>query len=137
VAATKLEGTPEAFPGELGITASEQGTTTTISVRGEWDLAQKPAMRRVINDVLARVPECVVLDLARVSFIDSTGVHAVIELHKRAEQQGARVVIVPGPRAVQRIFELVGLTEVLAFLPGQDRTFGDRTETRSGAGEDR
>jgi anti-anti-sigma factor len=111
---------PEAFPGELGITASEQGTTTTISLRGEWDLAHEPAIRRVINDVLERSPECVVLDLARLSFIDSTGVHAVIGLHKRAEHQGARVVIVPGPRAVQRIFELVGLTEVLPFLPGED-----------------
>jgi anti-anti-sigma factor len=86
--------------------------------------------------LIERSPECVVLDLSRLSFIDSTGVHAVTELHKRAEQQRARVVIVPGPRAVQRIFELVGLTEVLPFLPGQHRIFGDPAETRSGAGDD-
>src|SRR5205823_4913728 len=51
------------------------------------------------------------------SFIDSTGVRGVIELHKRCEQQNVHLLIVPGPPAVQRVFALLGLTELLPFLP--------------------
>jgi anti-anti-sigma factor len=110
---------PEEVPAQLGIAISAQGTTMTISLRGEWDLAQKRTMRRVVNDVLERAPDCVVLDLSRLSFIDSTGVHGILELHKRSKDQHAHLVIVPGSRAVQRIFALTGLTEVLPFLPDQ------------------
>jgi anti-anti-sigma factor len=117
---------PEEVPAQLGIAISAQGTTTTISLWGEWDLAQKPAMRSVINDVLERAPDCVVLDLSGLSFTDSTGVHGILELRKRATQQQAHLVIVPGPRAVQRIFEITGLTEVLPFLPTQPGTKAEK-----------
>jgi hypothetical protein len=75
-------------------------------------------MRGVISDVLDHSPEYVIRDLTWLSFIDSTGVRG----HRDAqacEQQRARLVIDPGPRAVQRVFELVGLTEILPFLTGR------------------
>ena len=62
-------------------------------------------------------PECVVLDLSSVSFIDSTGLHATIELHQRCAHCNIRLVIIPGPPAVQRPFEICQLTEILPFLP--------------------
>jgi anti-anti-sigma factor len=114
MAATRRQDTLEVLA-QLGIAISTQGTTTTISLRGEWDLAQRSAMRSVVNDVLERAPDCVVLDLSCLSFIDSTGVHGILELRKRLTQQRADLVIVPGPPAVQRIFEITGLTEVLPF----------------------
>ena len=87
--------------------------------RGEWDLAQEPATRKAIQTALERRPECVVLDLSQLSFIDSTGIHAVVELHTRAAQQNIHLVIIPGPRGVQRPFEICGLTDRLPFLGGQ------------------
>ena len=119
MAAIRREYMAEVFPGPLAMTISDQGTATTISLRGEWDMAAQPATRRAFSGVLERSPECVILDLTRVSFIDSTGVHGVIELQKRSERQNVRLVIVPGPPAVQRVFELVGLTKVLRFLPSR------------------
>jgi anti-sigma B factor antagonist len=110
---------PEAAPAPFAVSVSLQGTTITIALRGEWDLARQSTMRGATSDVLRRSPECVVLDLTRLSFIDSTGVRGVIELHKRSEQQNVHLVIVPGPRAVQRVFELLGLTQALPFLPGR------------------
>lgn len=100
----------------LAITISVQGTTSTISLLGEWDLAAQPAMRDAIRDTLARSPECVVLDLTGVSFIDSAAVHGVTELQQRSARQQIRLVILPGQRAVQRLFELLGLTDTLPFL---------------------
>ena len=100
----------------LGIVVREQGTTTTITLLGEWDMSEQAAAREAIAMALKRFPECVVLDLSRLSFIDSTGIHGVVELHKRASEQNVRFVIVPGPRAVQRPFEICRLTELLPFV---------------------
>jgi len=57
-----------------------------------------------------------VLDLSALSFIDSTGIHGVIELHRRSLAQNVRLLIVPGVPTVQRPFELLGLTATLPFL---------------------
>lgn len=115
----RRECVPEMSPGELAIMITQQGTTTTVTLRGEWDMAEAPTVRQALRDVLERSPECLVLDLSWLSFIDSTGVHGVIELHRRSERQRVRLMIVPGPRAVQRVFELVGLSKILPFLsPG-------------------
>jgi anti-anti-sigma factor len=100
----------------LRIVVTEQGTTTTIAVDGEWDLTELQASRAAIRAVLEGCPECIVLDLSQLSFIDSTGLHIAVELHKRCTQQNVRLVIVPGPRAVQRIFEICRLTELLPFV---------------------
>jgi anti-anti-sigma factor len=65
---------------------------------------------------LVRSPECVVLDLSQLTFIDSSAIHVILELQKRCAQQNVRLVIAPGPRAVQRPFEVLGLTRALPFL---------------------
>ncbi len=100
----------------LEIVVREQGTTTAIELHGEWDLAGLRSVRQAISRVLDDVPECIVLDLSQLRFIDSTGLHAAIELTRRAAAQNTRLVIIPGPEPVQRTFEITGLLERLPFV---------------------
>lgn len=118
MAATGQTDLPDVLAGGLRIVVRVQGTTTTLAPEGEWDLAQRQAMLGIIRAAFERHPECVVLDLSGLRFIDSSGVHVVIELRKRSTLQNTRLVIVPGPRAVQRLFELCKLTDALPFLEG-------------------
>ena len=103
----------------LVATVSTQGTTTTIALQGEWDLAERLSMLQTIEEVLASSPETVVLDLSGLSFIDSSGVHGIVGLQRRSEQQGFRLVIIPGARAIQRPFDVLGLTDSLPFTSGE------------------
>lgn len=111
VTANELPDVP--FAG-LRIAVSEQGTTSTIVLEGEWDLAGQQAARDAVSDALRRKPECLVLDLSRLAFIDSSGVHIAMEIARRAVAQGFRLVIVPAPKPAQRIFEICGLTDLLS-----------------------
>jgi anti-anti-sigma factor len=100
----------------LRIVVSQRGTTVSVELEGECDLAARDALRDTINAVLARDPGRVVLDLSRLSFIDSSGIHLVVELAQRSEPRQVHLVIFPGPRAVQRPFELCGLGQRLPFI---------------------
>jgi anti-sigma B factor antagonist len=100
----------------MSILISKQGTTSTLELVGECDLAQRDDLRAAIGGVLVDRPECLVLDLSRLAFIDSSGIHVMIELSERAARQECRLLICPGPRAVQRVFELCGLTTRLPFV---------------------
>jgi anti-sigma B factor antagonist len=112
---------PEGVPFWLRIVASDQGKTRTIEVEGEWDLAQRDAARDAIGQVLERRSECLVFDLSRLTFIDSSGVHGLIDTSNRCVGQGTRLVIVPGPPAVQRVFDLCGVGAILPFAADDGR----------------
>ncbi len=106
---------PEELPFDFRISASEQGATSTIELEGEWDLAQQAASTDAIARVLDRRPACLVLDLSQLSFIDSSGIHVLINAHNRCAAQATHLVIIPGPRAVQRVFEICNLVQSLPF----------------------
>jgi anti-anti-sigma factor len=100
----------------LSIFVSHEGASTTIALEGEWDLAQREKTGDAVRRVLARQPERVVLDLSHVTFMDSTGIHGVLELASHAARLKIDLVVIPGPRAVQRVFELCHLSEFLTFV---------------------
>jgi anti-anti-sigma factor len=106
---------PSVQDGRLRIDVRHVGTTTTIRLTGEWDLAAREATSQAINRELDRRPEAVVLDLSQLSFIDSSGIHVLLDLNRCAQQMNVRLLIVPGPSAVQRIFELCALADRLPF----------------------
>jgi anti-anti-sigma factor len=115
MAATKPTSLPDHLPCPLRIATAQQGTTSTIELEGEWDIAQFGATRDAVAQALRRRPECLVIDLSRLSFIDSTGIRVLIETHKRCTEQETRLVIIPGRHAVQRVFEVCQLIDSLPF----------------------
>jgi anti-anti-sigma factor len=102
--------------GGMRLEVIPQGTTSTIQLRGECDLAEQEKLRAAVREVFASGPEHLVLDLSGLSFIDSTGIRVVIEAYRRARDEGVRLKICPGAGQVARVFELCGLTSRLPFL---------------------
>ncbi|MDQ6778614.1 MAG: STAS domain-containing protein [Actinomycetota bacterium] len=119
MAAPKTSRQPDAvsdlLPAALQIAVRVQGTTSTLEFAGEWDLGERDAARAEVERALERVPECVVLDLSRLSFIDSSGIHVVVTAVKRCAELGVHIVIIPGPPQVHRVFEICQLTTMLPF----------------------
>jgi anti-anti-sigma factor len=111
----------EELPLGFWIDSSEQGATSTVELHGELDLAEQDSTAEAIARVLDRHPACLVLDLSELSYIDSCGVHILINTHRRCAGQATHLVIVPGPRAVQRVFEICGLIEILPFAGDDPR----------------
>jgi anti-anti-sigma factor len=99
---------------QLGVVKT--GTTHTIHPGGEWDLTATKAVDEAERDARQPQPETLLLDLTDLSFLDSTGIAAAVDLAKRCARQDSRLVIIPGPRAVQRVFEMCGLTNTLPFM---------------------
>lgn len=100
------------------IVVSEWDTTTTVDLEGELDLAEQQDVRDTVFEALERRPVRLVLDLSRLTFIDSSGVHVVTDAVEQSAEQDTRLMIVPGPPSVHRIFEICNLTDRLPFVAG-------------------
>ena len=69
-------------------------------------------MRRVE----ASGPPVLVLDLSKLTFLDSTGLRCLVTADERGREAGRRVVIVRGPDPVQRVFAITRLEERLDMV---------------------
>lgn len=94
---------------------NENRSAAWIGLSGELDLAAAPRLQETLQDVLGRA-QLIILDLRQLTFIDSTGIHAVIDAHNRARGIGHRLVLIRGPRAVDRVFALTGVSERLDMV---------------------
>jgi len=80
----------------------------TLVLHGELDIATAPEL----VDLLARLRHhghAVVVDLAEVTFMDSTGLTTLMDAHRQAQRNGWSFAVRRPSPAVQRVFDLSGV----------------------------
>ncbi len=87
------------------------GDAVKLTLRGELDMEHAYTFDEELRRVEALEPKCVCLDLRELSFLDSTGLSRIVAARKRARKARRRLVLVRGPAAVQRVFQLTALDE--------------------------
>jgi len=105
---------PLAF-GELTVAADRTGDVHCIRLTGELDIDTADRVEAELARAEAGDARVIVLDLAGLTFMDSTGVRLVLEAHARSRADSNRLRLRRGPAAVQRVFELSGVTDTLPF----------------------
>jgi anti-sigma B factor antagonist len=90
-----------------------EGSSALVRIQGDLDLQVVDQ----VADALARIesdkPELLVIDLSRLSFMDSTGMGVIAATHIRAVDAGRRFAIVSPPAGVKQAFGRTKLNEVI------------------------
>lgn len=95
---------------ELGVEVDAvDETTTVVRVSGEIDMATAPDLEAALRDL----PANVTVDLAGVTFLDSSGLGVLVSAVRRAEAHGHRLLVVGENETIARTLHLTGLYDVL------------------------
>ena len=86
-----------------------------VTLTGEVDLHTAPALEQALEGVVALGGTAVAVDLAEVTFIDSTTLEVLLRYHERFRGLGGLLVIVTDDRRVLRTFEITGLDRVFTI----------------------
>jgi anti-sigma B factor antagonist len=89
--------------------------TPVLSVTGDLDLVSAPALDRRFAELARQGGQRAVVDLANVTFIDSSGVRAIISGHQLLQQHSSALVLRSPSAATRRLLELTGLDGVLSI----------------------
>lgn len=100
----------------LEVKTEERDGLVHVALMGELDLSTVGKVQDELNRVEADAPATVVVDLSKLSFLDSTGLRCIVTADERAREAGRRVVIVRGPDAVQRVFSITRLEDRLEMV---------------------
>jgi anti-anti-sigma factor len=97
----------------VGWETSERADGFHVELSGELDISSASSVESRLMELETREPARLILDLLRVSFIDSTGLSMIINADGRARKQGRRLTIVSGDGVPRRILRTVGLEDRL------------------------
>ncbi|MCW2813691.1 MAG: anti-sigma factor antagonist [Nocardioides sp.] len=100
----------------LVLTRRCEGGRVVVSASGEVEIASAPVLRAHFSSLSQEdASGCVVLDLSHVPFIDSSGLGAIINVHKTLRTAGGQgLTLVVSDQSVRRMLEITGIDRVLA-----------------------
>lgn len=106
---TRLRAGPPRFQ----CTSSNEGANVTwLDVAGELDVATSPELKHVLEKAL-RHAWLVVLDLRNLAFIDTTGVHVIVDVTALARRRDRRLVVMHRLAAVRTVFDLTNTSDAV------------------------
>jgi anti-sigma B factor antagonist len=85
----------------------ELGDVISLALEGDFDLAGAEDFSRLMGELEARRQRAIVVDLAEVTFLDSTGARLLFEAQRRAGEW--RFAVVNGRGPAHRALTLTGL----------------------------
>ena len=91
-----------------------------VEVAGELDLHSAPQLRAEIGRSLENKSSRIVIDLAGVTFLDSTGVGVLVGALKRAREADGDLHFCNAQSRVRRVFEITGLIGALPLFDTRD-----------------
>lgn len=104
--------------GPVALTIEEQreGDDVVLCLRGELDILTAPRFGSCVQDVVRRESGDLIVDFCDLCFIDSSGLHILLNTARRMVRSGRRLRVrcVPGP--VMRVIELARLGETLGVV---------------------
>jgi anti-sigma B factor antagonist len=85
-----------------------------VALTGDVDLQSSPAARKVLLDAVGR-GRPIFVDLANVTYIDSSGIASLVEALQDARKRGSRFALVSVSEAARRVLQLARLDKVFAI----------------------
>jgi anti-sigma B factor antagonist len=93
----------------------ERDDAVVLVVEGEIDIATAPLLEQRLTEAEAGDAPRLIVDLDRVSFMDSTGLQVLVA-HTLSETNGRRLRLTKGSPQVQRLFTVTGMVDHLPFV---------------------
>ena len=91
-----------------------------LQLEGEIDLHISPEIAESLRSMIEKKPAVVVVDLAKVTYFDSSGLAVLIDAMQNVQAYGGRFAVANVQETVQHIFEIARLDQVFRIFPDVD-----------------
>ena len=109
--------TNPAFVDHAGAALMTETRTAVLQPTGRLNMVAAPALKNLVEETVASGQTRIVVDLGEVTFIDSSGLGALISGLKATRQAGGDLRIADVPEQVMTVLRLTNLDRVLRVHP--------------------
>lgn len=114
---------------------TQHAGATLATVTGDVDAFTVKHVTSVLDELQLDPDTVVILDLRPVTFLDSSGLGAIVDLRGRIQRTGGQLQLVCGPETL-RLFQLMSMDEVIDLYPGLEEAAAARDGGASRDGSD-
>lgn len=108
----------------LNIATREAATGPVLEITGELDYDSAGLLREVVTGLVLRPGQRLVVDLAGMTFCDSSGITALIAARNHAMAAQASIALAAVPANTRRVLGVVGLDQVFQIHPDTETATG-------------
>src|ERR1700742_4554511 len=91
----------------LDVEERRDGETAVVALTGELDVASAARLQRTLARLIADdASSALTLDLSQLTFIDSSGLAAIVYASRLCERHDCQLSVIRGPDAVHSVFEM-------------------------------
>lgn len=98
----------------MDIEVTQTGGVTLVVPTGDLDMGSADQMKRTLSELIEKGQSKLVMDLTSVSYIDSSGLGALVAAMKQARAVGGNLKLCGLQEDVRSIFEMTRLIKVMA-----------------------
>lgn len=100
----------------MKVNAQLNGKTLVVKVAGEFDIIIAEEFRKIIDSYLdSNKAKYLLVDLGAVTFIDSSGLGAILGRYKKIDYLNGKMVIAGPQVQVKRILEVSGINRIIGI----------------------
>ena len=104
---------------------SRKETPNVLPLDGEIDLHVSPEVAKSLKSMIAKKPKNVVIDLTKVTYLDSSGLAVLIEGMQNVQQYGGRFRLAGVQEDVKHVFDIARLDQVFDIYPDVDTALSE------------
>ena len=112
------------------LSVGDFGGHAVVALRGEFDVADVPAVESHLIAVVAACGPLVIVDMAALAFIDCCGLGVLVRVQKWIRASGGDMSLAAPPQHVRRILRLTGLAGVFPVYPSVAHAAGGAKPAR-------
>ena len=103
----------------LAITTKQHGRQLVLRLQGELDISDVDSLRQVLDGLLERAPQTLVVDLAGLGFADCAGLSVFVAARTRLAAQGHQLILINAQPVVRRLLAVTGLDTIFRLSDSQ------------------
>jgi anti-sigma B factor antagonist len=104
----------------MEINQRAKNDVTVLDISGEIDLYNAPEIKDIINQLIEEQKYNVIINLEKVSYIDSSGIGALISSLSNLKKYQGGLKIINVYASVRKVFELTKLTSFFEIFDSED-----------------
>ncbi|MBX3367887.1 MAG: STAS domain-containing protein [Phycisphaeraceae bacterium] len=108
----------------IDIQIEKRETSIVVSPRGDLDMSRSPALRNTLRTAQGDKPKTLIVNLASVEYMDSSGLATLVEAMKNAKNNSTKLVLCAMNQKVKALFEIARLHNYFNIVSSLDDAVG-------------
>jgi anti-sigma B factor antagonist len=102
-----------------------------VTAPEEIDITNAPDLRSAMLEAASDGRGILVLDMTRTRFCDSSGIHTLLAVHRRAQAEGGELLLVIPDPAALRVFAITGIDRVIRNVASLEEALARKSASGS------